>query len=91
MLEHIADLDMFFTNISRLLAPSALLCISDVHWLKASKGSLARYKRDESEKWLDSRAHPEERVIAAAANAGLTLKDSYDAFGTEELKSAFSR
>ena len=69
VLEHIADLEVFFAKAGRILKPGGELIFSDIHPYRSSQGVLAHFKtNDGAEVHLKSHSHSEEQIKKAAKN-----------------------
>ena len=87
VLEHIADVAPFFRRVAGSLRPGGSFFLSEVEPERLAGGGVARFydpgtgmRHD-----LASFAHPAEAIRAAAAQAGLTMRQEQDVLGDERL------
>lgn len=87
VLEHIADLDVFFLRVRNALKPGGQFYLSEIHPQRIASGTQANFVDAETgEKIvLSSFAHSEADIQAAALTSGLHLKTQQDVVGGEEL------
>jgi malonyl-CoA O-methyltransferase len=87
VLEHIADLDAFFSAVSRALNDGGALYLSEIHPERIAGGTQANFVDAQTGETvrLRSFAHAETDIIAAATRAGLRLTAQQDIIGDERL------
>jgi malonyl-CoA O-methyltransferase len=87
VLEHIGDLSTFFEKVSRHLKQGGKLYLSEIHPERIARGSQAHFQDPSSGNVvrLESFAHTASEIGQAAQDAGLTLTETRDIFGTVEL------
>ena len=86
VLEHIRELPAFFAAARRVLKPAAQLHVSELHPARAALGTQAHFRRADGEEYdLESVAHAEGAIEAAAAAAGFALRTQRDARGDAAL------
>jgi malonyl-CoA O-methyltransferase len=73
ILEHIADLDFIFSEVSRSLQVGGLLFISELHSFKQYLGSQARFKRDEETTLIPAFLHHTSDFLTAAQENDFAL------------------
>jgi malonyl-CoA O-methyltransferase len=87
VLEHIADLDVFFAGAAHALNADGKLFLSEIHPDRIAAGTQANFvdaATGEAVR-LTSFAHAEADILAAAARAGLSLSAHSDIVGDERL------
>jgi malonyl-CoA O-methyltransferase len=87
VLEHIADLNAFFLQVSLALVADGKLFLSEIHPDRIAGGTQANFVDAETGEAvrLTSFAHAEADIQAAAAKAGLRLIAHEDIIGDERL------
>jgi malonyl-CoA O-methyltransferase len=87
VLEHIADLDAFFSAVSRALNDGGALYLSEIHPERIAGGTQANFVDTQTGETvrLRSFAHTEADIVAAATGAGLRLTAQQDIIGDERL------
>ncbi len=86
VLEHIRDAAAFFARVADLLLPGGGFYISEIHPDRIAGGTQANFiDRDGQAVKLQSFAHSEADIRAAADNAGLRILSHSDIFGGEAL------
>jgi SAM-dependent methyltransferase len=87
VLEHVTDLPRYFGVVAAHLVPGARYYVSELHPARAQAGRLAHFVDPATgrETWLDSTAHAEGHLEAAAATAGLLCVHREDAVGSPAL------
>ncbi len=93
VLEHVADLPRYFEVLAQHLAPGARYHVSEIHPQRAQAGRLAHFvdRATGSETWLDSTAHADGHLEAAAAQAGFACVHREDALGDAALGERWSK
>ena len=88
VVEHVRDLDGFFRRVVEVLAPGGEVHLSEIHPGRSTRGILAHFRTEDGlEHHLDSVAHPEGAIEAAAERAGLEPVGLRDALGDDFLVS----
>jgi len=88
VLEHIDDLDLFFLRLSKILKPRGEILISELHPIRARKGSFARFNNFKGEEIsLKSIAHSENKILDATNKNGFKLNYKKNIVGDSELVS----
>jgi len=88
VLEHIDDLDLFFLRLSKILKPRGEILISELHPIRARKGSFARFNNIKGEEIsLKSIAHSENKILDATNKNGFKLNYKKNIVGDSELVS----
>lgn len=86
MLEHIADLDRFFTRVAEALRPGGRFYMSEIHPDRIAGGTQANFTAADGEHVrLASFAHTETAIQNAAQTAGLALDSQRDIIGGDDL------
>ena len=74
ILEHIADLDRFFAEVRRVLAPGGQFFISELHPFKQYQGKKATFQQNEAWVEIPAYVHHVSDFVMAGDRAGLSLK-----------------
>ncbi len=87
VLEHIADLQLFFRRAADALADGGELLLSEIHPDRIAQGTQANFTDPETGDniRLKSFAHTEADIQVAALNAGIRLLSHTDIFGGQGL------
>ncbi len=87
VLEHIADLPLFFGTVARYLKSEASFYLSEIHPSRAKKGRLAHFISEKTgeEVWLEGTAHTGDAFLLAANGAGFELISAQDGLGSDRL------
>lgn len=87
VLEHVADLPRYFGVLAAHLVPDARYYVSELHPARAQAGRLAHFVDAATgrETWLESTAHAEGHLEAAAATAGFVCVHREDVLGSPAL------
>ena len=86
VLEHIADLKIFFGRVASLLRPGGTFYLSEIHPDRIAAGTQANFlAEDGTHIRLASFAHRAEDIDVAANDAGLQAVHQKDIFGGEDL------
>jgi 2-polyprenyl-3-methyl-5-hydroxy-6-metoxy-1,4-benzoquinol methylase len=86
VLEHIADLDPFFTCVAQALKPGGSFYMSEIHPDRIASGTQANFVAADGEHVrLASFAHAEHAIQATASRVGLSLRLQQDVVGGDEL------
>lgn len=87
VLEHVADLPRYFGVVASHLVPGARYYVSELHPARAQAGRLAHFmdRATGRETWLESTAHAEGHLEAAASAAGLACVHREDVLGSTAL------
>ena len=87
VLEHVADLPRYFGVLAAHVVPGGRYYVSELHPSRAQAGRLAHFVDAATgrETWLDSTAHPEGHLEAAAAAAGFVCDHREDVLGSPAL------
>lgn len=93
VLEHVAELPRYFAVLATHLASGARYYVSEIHPSRAQAGRLAHFvdRATGRETWLDSTAHADGHLEAAAAQAGLVCVHREDALGDAALGERWSK
>lgn len=88
VLEHIADLSLFFVRVAASLMPGGFFYMSEIHPERIAAGTQANFvAADGVHVRLTSFAHTEAEIHSAAVAAGLRLRQQQDVVGGEDLVS----
>lgn len=86
VLEHIADLDAFFTRVAAHLKPGGAFYMSEIHPDRIAAGTQANFITQDGEHVrLTSFAHTAAAIENAVRAAGLQIAHQKDIFGGEDL------
>lgn len=86
VLEHIPELDRFFSTSQKALKRNGRLYLSEIHPDRTSNGIFAHFKKpDGSEVHLKSLPHTFSAVSAAATSNGFKMKSNLTIKGNQEL------
>jgi malonyl-CoA O-methyltransferase len=87
VLEHIADLPLFFSQMARGIKDGGRLYVSEIHPARIAKGTQARFTDDDTGKThlLTSHAHGADALMAAAHDAGFRTLQKSEIFGDAEM------
>ena len=86
VLEHIADLGVFFDRVAAALKPGGSFYMSEIHPDRIAGGTQANFTTaDGQHVRLASFAHGEAEIQAAASQAGLSLRLQQDVIGGDDL------
>ncbi len=87
VLEHIADLDLFFKAIAMALRPGGTFYMSEIHPDRIAAGTQANFIDPENGQvvWLTSFAHAAAEIETSARGAGLRLQQQSDVIGGDDL------
>lgn len=87
VLEHIADMDLFFARVAAALWPGGRFFMSEVEPERLAAGGVARFTDPDSGEVtrLRSFARPSADIVASAARAGLTMTGEQDVLGDSRL------
>jgi len=93
VLEHLRELDRFFREIHRVLAPDGRAVVSAMHPAMFLRGSQARFTDPDSGALVQpgSIAHPISAFVMAAVRAGLRLEDFGEYAADEEFAARHPR
>ncbi len=87
VVEHIADLHLFFGTVAQYLRNQSSIYLSEIHPSRAKKGRLAHFVSEKTgdEVWLEGSAHADEDYLRAAKAAGFALISAADGLGHPNL------
>jgi len=86
VLEHIFELDSFFSKSAKYLKTGGYLFISEIHPQRTSQGTFAHFKTPEGgEVHLHSAAHSEEDIQKSSAKAGFKNVAVRNVLGDKQL------
>lgn len=86
ILEHIFELDSFFTQSAKYLKEGGCLFISEIHPLRTSQGTFAHFKTPQGgEVHLHSSAHSEDDIKISSAKAGFKNVAVHNVLGDQQL------
>lgn len=93
VLEHIEDLDLFFSEIKRVCKKNAKIYATAMHPGMMLKGTHANFidPKTGQKKYPKGYAHQVSDFTNAIINAGLKIKKLSEYFGTEELAKKFPK
>lgn len=91
VLEHIADLDAFFTRLAVVLRPGGRFLLSEIHPARTADGIFAHFRDGDAEYHLTSYPHTPDGINAAAHRAGLHIMREAEISGDETLATLKSK
>lgn len=81
VLEHIAELDCFFSRLAAVLRPGGRFLMSEIHPARTADGVFAHFRDGDVEYHLTSYPHTPDGINEAALHAGLRITRQADITG----------